>query len=120
VTDYPARLGGVRVDDNPGTLATAMGRGILHVTIDVGGQSVDLITAHLKSKLIHYPPVGHQTERFEPSDEGEHARYAAYAVFRRAAEAITLRGYADGVLPRPTTTDSRASAALRLSLSLAT
>jgi hypothetical protein len=36
--------------------------------------------------------------RFQPRDEGERARYAAYALYRRAAEAVTVRAFADHLL----------------------
>ncbi len=48
---------------------------------------VALVTCHLKSKLLTFGP-----DRFAPRDEGERARYAAYGLFRRAAEAATVRG----------------------------
>ena len=52
-----------------------------------------MITAHLKSKLLSYPGG-----RFSPAHEAERARTAAYALFRRAAEAAALRVAADDVL----------------------
>jgi endonuclease/exonuclease/phosphatase family metal-dependent hydrolase len=36
--------------------------------------------------------------RFDPRDEDERARYAVYALHRRAAEAATVRGYATQLL----------------------
>jgi endonuclease/exonuclease/phosphatase family metal-dependent hydrolase len=44
------------------------------------------VTTHLKSKLLTFP--GHH---FQPQDEDERARFAAYALYRRTAEAATLR-----------------------------
>jgi hypothetical protein len=35
---------------------------------------------------------------FQPRDEGERARYAAYALYRRAAEAVTVRAFTDYLL----------------------
>jgi hypothetical protein len=64
----------------------------INVTSDVG-QPVRLITAHLKSKLLTFPGG-----RFKPKDENERARFAAYALYRRAAESATLRTWATGVL----------------------
>lgn len=55
--------------------------------------NLDLVTAHLKSKLISYPGG-----RFQPRDESERARFAAYALYRRAAEAAAVRGYADSLI----------------------
>lgn len=70
-----------------------MGRGALRARIDVDGTTVDLITAHLKSKLLSFP-----NGRFSPRDEGERARYAGYALALRTAEAITLRDRATSLL----------------------
>jgi endonuclease/exonuclease/phosphatase family metal-dependent hydrolase len=47
----------------------------------------------LKSKLLTFPGG-----RFSPRDEGERARFAAYALYRRAAEAVSVRRYADELL----------------------
>src|SRR4029453_1129923 len=52
-----------------------------------------LVTTHLKSKLLTFPG-----EHFQPNDEGERARFAAYALYRRAAEAATLRVWATTAL----------------------
>ena len=67
-----------------------MGRGGLAVR--AGG--ITLVTCHLKSKLLSFPGG-----RFNPRDEGERARYAAYALYRRAGEAVTVRAHADTLLP---------------------
>lgn len=88
----PEGLQGVPVDD-AGTALTAMGRGTLHIRVTVGGQEVDVVTVHLKSKLITYPGG-----RFTPRDEAERARYAAYGLYRRAAEAVAVRGFADELI----------------------
>ena len=61
---------------------------------------VTIVTAHFKSKLITYDRRrglvgGHQ---FAPNDEGERLRYAGYAVFRRASEAMTVRARLDALL----------------------
>ncbi len=61
--------------------------------IEFDGTTVDLVTTHLKSKLLSYP-----NGRFSPRDEGERARYAGYALALRAAEAITLRHRATALL----------------------
>ncbi len=75
------------------TMATRVKRGSLAVSIKAGGQDIRLVTAHLKSKLVSYPGG-----RFAPRDENERARYAAYALFRRAAEAVTVRTYCNTYL----------------------
>lgn len=89
----PPGLLPVQVDD---TLPAAdrMGRGALAVRVEpVPGRPLDVAVVHLKSKLLSYPGG-----RFGPRDEGERARYGAYAIFRRAAEAAAVRVLADGLL----------------------
>ncbi|MGX1300244.1 putative extracellular nuclease [Streptomyces albogriseolus] len=63
--------------------------------MEVAGERGPLRVAvcHLKSKLLSYPDG-----RFQPRDEGERARYGAYALYRRAAEAAALRALADRLL----------------------
>lgn len=98
---FPARLRPVQVDDAGGTAAEA-GRGFLAIETRTGagaptgsdaGPVLRVAVAHLKSKLLSYPG-----NRFFPRDEGERARYGAYALHRRAAEATTLRALADVLL----------------------
>jgi endonuclease/exonuclease/phosphatase family metal-dependent hydrolase len=85
VTSFPAGLQPVQVGDHGETM-DAMGRPALHVRIGDGADAVDLVSTHLKSKLLTYPGG-----RFGPHDEGERARYAVYALHRRAAEAAAVR-----------------------------
>ena len=92
VREFPAGLAPVQVDDD-GTTIDAMGRGALRVRVAVGGHQLDIVTCHLKSKLLSFPGG-----RFQPRDEGERARFAAYALDRRAAEAVTVRDYANRLL----------------------
>ena len=80
---------------------TQMGRGALKARVTVAGTRVDLVTAHLKSKLLHFAG-----NRFAPRDEGERARYAGYALALRTAEAITLRHHATRC-SRPTAARAR-------------
>jgi endonuclease/exonuclease/phosphatase family metal-dependent hydrolase len=88
IVEFPAELADVQADDG-GALTTRMGRGGLLVrVVTPGGIEVELVTVHLKSKLISYPDG-----RFAPRDEDERARYGAYALFRRAAEAATVRSF---------------------------
>jgi endonuclease/exonuclease/phosphatase family metal-dependent hydrolase len=93
VTALPAHLLPVQVGDAPTDTDGSMGRGALHVRTTVGGLTLDLVTAHLKSKLRTYPGG-----RFSPQNEDERARYGAYALYRRTMEAATLRIYANGIL----------------------
>jgi endonuclease/exonuclease/phosphatase family metal-dependent hydrolase len=92
VRDFPERMAPVQADDRGATIA-AMGRG--SVSARLAGDDVSLVTCHLKSKLLTYGP-----DRFAPRDEGERARVAAYALFRRAAEAATVRAHVDGLIGR--------------------
>jgi hypothetical protein len=70
-----------------------MGRGALRVRVTKDGLTVDLITAHLKSKLLTFPGG-----RFFPRNEGERAQVAGIALMRRMAEAVTLRIWVNGLL----------------------
>jgi endonuclease/exonuclease/phosphatase family metal-dependent hydrolase len=87
---FPAPLRPVQVDDSGATVAAA-GRGVL--AVEVGDEPLRVAVCHLKSKLLSYPGG-----RFHPRDEGERARYGAYALYRRAAEATALRALADELL----------------------
>ena len=90
---FPPHLQPVQVDDGGATLGV-MGRGAVAVTVmSDSGQPVRLVTTHLKSKLLTFPGG-----RFEPHDEDERARFAAYALYRRAAEAATLRVWVTAAL----------------------
>jgi endonuclease/exonuclease/phosphatase family metal-dependent hydrolase len=66
-----------------------MGRGALRIRITKDGLTADVITAHLKSKLLTFPRPGGSS--FAPRDEEERAQAAGIALMRRAAEAVTLR-----------------------------
>jgi hypothetical protein len=92
VVDFPPQLADLQADDS-GELTTRMGRGALLVTVAADTGDVELLTFHMKSKLISYPGG-----RFAPRDEDERARYGAYALYRRAAEAATVRSFANGRL----------------------
>ncbi|WP_314149354.1 endonuclease/exonuclease/phosphatase family protein [uncultured Leifsonia sp.] len=91
-SDIPARLHGVPTGDD-GARLTAMGRGALRLRVTTGAGDADLVSVHLKSKLLSFPGGG-----FQPHDEDERARYAAYALLRRAAEAAAVRTFADALL----------------------
>lgn len=82
---FPPHLRPVQAADG-GASEAAMGRGAVVVTVDASPAPVRLLTAHLKSKLLTFPGG-----RFQPGDEDERARFGAYALYRRAAEAATLR-----------------------------
>jgi predicted extracellular nuclease len=88
VSEFPRQLEPVQVDDR-GDAITAMPRGALQIRAG----ELDLVVCHLKSKLLTFPGG-----RFSPRDEGERARFGSYALHRRAAEAVTVRAAADGLL----------------------
>ncbi|MFD7709432.1 endonuclease/exonuclease/phosphatase family protein [Streptomyces sp. NPDC059785] len=69
------------------------GRGFLAVEVSVASLVLRVAVCHLKSKLLSYPGG-----RFRPVDEGERARYGAYALYRRTAEAASLRALVDELL----------------------
>jgi endonuclease/exonuclease/phosphatase family metal-dependent hydrolase len=90
---FPDHLEPVQVDDDGATLGV-MGRGAVAITVhSTAGDPIRLLTTHLKSKLLTFPGG-----RFQPHDEAERARFAAYALYRRAAEAATLRVWATETL----------------------
>ena len=86
-------------EDNE-SLSQAMGRGALEISIVVGGVEVSLLNAHFKSKLVSYasrrPDV--PGSRFQPRDEDERYRYAAYALYLRTGEAMTIRDRLNALL----------------------
>lgn len=97
VADFPTQVEPVQVSDN-GHTAKQLGRGALAVRVSLSGnEEVVVVVCHLKSKLLTFPSSD-GASRFTPHDEGERARYAAYALFRRAAEAVTVRALADDLL----------------------
>lgn len=71
----------------------AMSRPALKAHIRKDSAAIDLVSVHLKSKLLSFP-VG----RFSPRDEGERARFAVYALHRQAAEAAAVRAGVDELL----------------------
>ena len=91
--DFPQLVRPVQKDDAGETVAR-MGRGALAVQVEIDGTAVIVVVVHLKSKLLSYPAAPGRT-RFNPRDEQERARYAGYALHRRAAEAVTTRGLVD-------------------------
>jgi predicted extracellular nuclease len=95
---FPQQLAAIQAGDD-GATAHQMGRGALAVRVtEADGRTLDLVAAHLKSKLLSFPPGPSGKSRFQPRDEGERARVAAYALYRRTAEAVTVRALADELL----------------------
>jgi endonuclease/exonuclease/phosphatase family metal-dependent hydrolase len=68
---------------------TRMSRGALRIRVTKDGLTLDVITAHLKSKLLTFPRPGGSS--FTPRNEGERAQAAGVALLKREAEAVTLR-----------------------------
>jgi endonuclease/exonuclease/phosphatase family metal-dependent hydrolase len=74
-----------------------MGRGALGIRVTTCGTAIELVAAHLKSKLLTFPrPRGESS--FQPRDEAERAQVAGIALLRRTAEAVTLRLRANALL----------------------
>ena len=93
VVDFPVGLRPIQDGDAATDSSAAMGRGGVHLRVTVQGTDWDLLTVHLKSKLLTFPGG-----RFAPENEDQRARFGAYALYRRAGEAATVRVYADPVL----------------------
>ena len=99
-SDFPTGLGPVQVND-AGKSLTAIGRPGLRVRVpwsthlDAAGHGrlLDVVSVHLKSKLLTFPGG-----RFAPLDEDERARFAVYALHRRAAEAAGVRAFTTALL----------------------
>jgi endonuclease/exonuclease/phosphatase family metal-dependent hydrolase len=90
-------------DDGCGTEPVRrMGRGGLHIRLKTSDRIVDIITAHLKSKLLTFPRPG--PDSFSPRDEAQRAQVAGVALLRRTAEAVTLRLAANRLLENNETT----------------
>ncbi|MEV8021553.1 endonuclease/exonuclease/phosphatase family protein [Streptomyces sp. NPDC086554] len=89
---FPGPMRPVQVDDSGRPVARA-GRGVLAVTVSTRAFFFEAAVCHLKSKLLSYPGG-----RFKPEDEGERARFGAYALYRRSAEATVVRALADRML----------------------
>ena len=77
---------------------TRMSRGALRVIVrPTLNFPVQLVTAHLKSKLLTFPSTSGQA-RFSPRNEDERALVAGLALLKRTAEAVTLRVKANKLL----------------------
>ncbi len=92
VREFLPQLRPIQVDDTDTTISL-MGRPALHVQVELAGRTLDLVSCHLKSKLLTF-----SGGRFSPRDEDQRARFAVYALNRRSAEAATVRAYATELL----------------------
>ena len=93
VSAFPDKLRAIQQGDGQDDDIKTMGRPALHVGVHLGGIDIDIITTHFKSKLLTFPGG-----RFSPYDEAERGRFAAYALYRRSAEATTVRAAATDLL----------------------
>ena len=97
IRPFPAGVLPIQAGDDPAgpdgpRLMNQMGRGALQVTVRANNRDVHVISAHMKSKLLTFP------DGFAPADEDQRARFASYALYRRASEATTLRVHLDTLL----------------------
>ena len=67
VVDFPKGLRPIQVDDTDTTMS-GMGRPALRVRVEADATTLDVISCHLKSKLLTFPGG-----RFSPKDEDERA-----------------------------------------------
>ena len=67
-------------------------RPALQITVAYDGGEIDIVTAHLKSKLLTFG------KKFSTTNETLRARTAFFALERRAAEATTLREHVTNLL----------------------
>lgn len=91
--NFPAGSELSQVPDWKGNHLVHMGRGAVKIDVEpVSGCSVRLVTCHLKSKLITYP-TDSGSVRYDPDDENERTVGESLALFRRTAEAGTVRTF---------------------------
>ncbi|MEO8182906.1 MAG: endonuclease/exonuclease/phosphatase family protein [Deltaproteobacteria bacterium] len=81
------------IQENDGTPITRMRRGALWVKTVVAGLTINIVTAHLKSKLLTFPGG-----TFSTKDENLRARVASLALAERTQEAVTLRTAANEII----------------------
>jgi endonuclease/exonuclease/phosphatase family metal-dependent hydrolase len=82
------------ITDAQGNRIHTMGRGALKVQVALApGLTINLVTAHLKSKLISYP-----NGRRSPRDEAERARETGAATIRRVVQAVALRVFTNTLI----------------------
>jgi endonuclease/exonuclease/phosphatase family metal-dependent hydrolase len=97
IVNFPAEVLALGATDANGVRLQRMGRGALRVRITKAGFTTDLISIHLKSKLLTFPLPGGGTA-FSTNDEGVRAQAAAVALMRRTAEAATVRIAANAII----------------------
>ncbi len=84
----------VRSFDDEGVAVEIMAfpRPALQVTLSYNGEDLDIINMHMKSKLLTF------SGQFSTTNETLRAQTAYFALQRRAAEAVSLREHASGLL----------------------
>ena len=84
----------LEITDAQGDRIRTMGRGALKAQVELTpGFFINVVTAHLKSKLITYP-----NGRRTPHDENERAREGGAATIRRTVQAVALRVFVNGLI----------------------
>lgn len=68
---------------------TGIARAALQVRVRANRSDVHIVNCHLKSKLLTFP----NRLVFVPDDEDQRTRFGAYAMYRRASEAATVRSH---------------------------
>lgn len=84
----------VRSFDNQGNIVVMpqFGRPAFQITVTHDGSQIDVVTPHLKSKLLTF------RGNFSTTNESLRAHTAYFALERRAAEATSLRGHVTNLL----------------------
>jgi endonuclease/exonuclease/phosphatase family metal-dependent hydrolase len=99
IVDFPAgpslQIYDIDTSGDP-VLLDRMGRGALQIRLTVNGMTLNIITTHLKSKLLTFPRENGSV--FYPRDEAERAQVAGIALHKRTAEAVTLRMHINKLL----------------------
>ena len=86
---------------------TSMSRGALKIEVEPrAGVRIQIVTAHLKPKLLTYPRPGGRTS-FQPANENERAFAAGVALFARAAEAAAIRAFLNAEIENAGAADLR-------------
>lgn len=99
IVDFSPQVRALGATDPAGNALQRLGRGALRVRVTKSGFTTDLISLHLKSKLLTFPlPNGGSA--FSTTDEGVRAQAAAVALMRRTAEAATVRIAANAIIDR--------------------
>ena len=84
----------LNINDARGNIIRDMGRGALKAEVELApGLTINVVTTHLKSKLITYP-----NNRRSPRNEHERAREAGSALIKRTVQAVALRVFVNDMV----------------------